>query len=59
MKLPIIKGFDEAALKKYFKNTGLLMIGRIGSMAIKMVTTVFVANYLLPEKNGILNLLPD
>ncbi len=56
MKLPIIKGFDEVALKKYFKNTGLLMIGRIGSLAIKMVTTVFVANYLLPERNGVLNL---
>lgn len=55
MKLPVIKGFDEAALKKYFVNTGLLMIGRIGSLAIKMVTTVYVANYLLPEKNGILS----
>lgn len=51
----MIKGFDEVALKKYFKNTGLLMIGRIGSLAIKMVTSIYVANYLLPEKNGILN----
>lgn len=55
MKLPIIKGFDEAALKKYFKNTGLLMIGRIGSLAIKMVTSIYVANYLLPERNGVLS----
>ena len=44
MKLPIIKGFDEAALKKYFKNTGLLMIGRIGSLAIKKVTSIYEAN---------------
>ena len=55
MKLPIIKGFDEAALKKYFKNTGLLMIGRIGSLAIKMVTSIYVANYLLPERNGVIS----
>ena len=51
----MIKGFDEAALKKYFKNTGLLMIGRIGSLAIKMVTSIYVANYLLPERNGVLS----
>ncbi len=55
MKLPLVKGFDEAALKKYFKNTGLLMIGRIGSLAIKMVTSIYVANYLLPERNGVLS----
>ena len=55
MKLPIIKGFDEAALKKYFVNTGLLMIGRIGSLAIKMATSIYVANYLLPQKNGVLS----
>lgn len=55
MKLPHIKGFDQDALNKYFKNTGLLMFGRVGSMAIKMVVTITLANYLLPEKNGILN----
>ncbi len=55
MKLPHIKGFDQDALHKYFKNTGLLMFGRVGSMAIKMVVTITLANYLLPEKNGILN----
>ena len=54
-KLPFLKGFDQEALKKYVKNTGLLMIGRIGSMAIKMVTNIAVANYLLPERNGVLS----
>lgn len=54
-KLPFLKGFDQEALKKYFKNTGLLMIGRIGSMAIKMITGIAVANYLLPERNGVLS----
>jgi len=31
------------------------MFGRVGSMAIKMIVTITLANYLLPEKNGILN----
>lgn len=31
------------------------MLGRVGSMAIKMVTTIIVANYLLPERNGLLS----
>lgn len=55
MKLPKINGFDEQALNKYFKNTGLLMLGRVGSMAIKMATSIYVANYLLPERNGVLS----
>ncbi|RZL45984.1 MAG: flippase, partial [Pedobacter sp.] len=55
MKLPAIKGFDEEALNKYFKNTGWLMLGRVGSMAIKMATSIVVASYLLPERNGLLN----
>lgn len=55
MKLPAIKGFDEQALKKYFKNTGLLMFGRVGSAAIKMLISIKVANYLLSYNNGILN----
>ncbi len=55
MKLPTIKGFDEAALNKYLKNTGWLMLGRVGSMAIKMATSILVASYLLPVKNGLLN----
>lgn len=55
MKLPFLKGFDEEALNKYFKNTGWLMLGRVGSMAIKMLTSIQVANFLLPDKNGLLN----
>lgn len=53
MKLPVLKGFNEEAFNKYVKNTGWLMLGRVGSMAIKMVSTMLVANYLLPAKNGI------
>lgn len=55
MKFPAIKGFDEAAFNRYLKNTGLLMLGRVGSIAIKMVTSIMVANYLLTYNNGILN----
>lgn len=55
MKLPAIKGFNEEAFNKYLKNTGLLMLGRVGSLAIKMVTSILVANYLLTFSNGILN----
>ncbi|MCJ0741712.1 flippase [Pedobacter montanisoli] len=55
MKLLAKTGFDEEAFKKYFKNTGLLMFGRVGSLAIKMVVSIFLANYLLANKNGILN----
>ncbi len=55
MKLLAKTGFDEEAFKKYFKNTGLLMFGRVGSLAIKMVVSIFLANYLLADKNGILN----
>ena len=54
MKIPILKGFDEAAFRKYVKNTGWLMLGRVGSMAIKMVTSIQVANFLLPARNGML-----
>jgi O-antigen/teichoic acid export membrane protein len=54
MKLPAIKGFDEEALKKYFKNTGMLLIGKVGSLGIKMLTNIAVANYLLSYGNGIL-----
>ena len=55
MKIPALKGFDEVAFKKYLKNTGWLMLGRVGSLIIKMATSIAVANYLLPNNNGILN----
>ncbi|RZK50839.1 MAG: flippase [Pedobacter sp.] len=54
MKFPAIKGFNEEAFNKYLKNTGLLMIGRVGSMGIKMVSTIFVANHLFKHNFGIL-----
>jgi O-antigen/teichoic acid export membrane protein len=42
MKLPGIKGFDEEAFNKYFKNTGWLMFGKILSMVVGFV----IAGYL-------------
>lgn len=55
MKFPSIKGFDEEAFNKYLKNTGLLMLGRVGSLAIKMAIGIKVANYLLADNYGVLN----
>lgn len=42
MKIPGIKGFDEEAFLKYFKNTGWLMFGKILSMVVNLI----IANYL-------------
>ncbi|MDO3642117.1 flippase [Mucilaginibacter sp. L3T2-6] len=55
MRFPTIPGFDQQALEKYFKNTGMMFVGRIGSLAIKMFVGIAVANYLHRENNGILN----
>jgi O-antigen/teichoic acid export membrane protein len=54
MRFPSIPGFDQQALEKYFKNTGMMFIGRIGSLAIKMIVGIVVANYLQRANNGIL-----
>src|ERR1700761_6064449 len=54
MRFPSIPGFDQQALEKYFKNTGMLFIGRIGSLLIKMIVAISVANYLGRGQNGIL-----
>ncbi len=54
MKFPTIPGFDEQAFLRYFKNTGLLLFGKVGSQAIKMASGILVANYLLSYNNGIL-----
>jgi O-antigen/teichoic acid export membrane protein len=54
MKFPVLKGFDEAAFNKYLKNTGLLMLGRVGSLVIKMAVSICLANYLLKYNNGII-----
>jgi O-antigen/teichoic acid export membrane protein len=48
MKLPAIKGFDEAAFNKYLKNTGWLMMGKVLSLIVNLVVT----KYLGPESFG-------
>jgi len=55
MKLPTIPGFDPSSFEKYLKNTGWLMLARVGSLIIKMFTAIAVANYLGSEGNGMLN----
>jgi O-antigen/teichoic acid export membrane protein len=55
MKLPTLPGFDPQAFEKYFKNTGWLMMARVGTLIIKMLTGIAVANYLGTAGNGILN----
>jgi O-antigen/teichoic acid export membrane protein len=54
MRVPGIPGFDQEAFSKYFKNTGMLFIGRVGSLFIKMIVSISVANYLGSGQNGIL-----
>lgn len=54
MRIPGIPGFDQEALEKYFKNTGALFIGRVGSLLIKMIVSISVANYLGRGSNGVL-----
>jgi O-antigen/teichoic acid export membrane protein len=48
MKIPGIKGFDEAAFQKYFKNTSWLMLGKI----LSMVVGFLIARYLGPTSFG-------
>ncbi|QXV66668.1 flippase [Mucilaginibacter sp. 21P] len=55
MRIPNIPGFDKAAVEKYFKNTGMAFIGRVGSLIITMLVNIQIANYLHLELNGILN----
>jgi len=56
MRIPGIKGFDQQALEKYFKNTGMLMLAKVGSMVIKMIINSFVlSSYLGTANFGILN----
>ena len=56
MRFPSIPGFDQQAFEKYFKNTGWLMMARVGGLAIKVIITNFaLSNYLGPERFGILN----
>lgn len=56
MRIPSIPGFDQQALEKYFKNTGWLLIARVGSMLIKFViNNVLLSRYLSTSQFGILN----
>ena len=48
MKIPGLKGFDEDAFNKYFKNTGWLMFGKILSMVVGFV----IGRYLGPSSFG-------
>lgn len=48
MKIPGIKGFDEAAFNKYFKNTSWLMFGKLLSMLVGFL----IARYLGPVSFG-------
>jgi O-antigen/teichoic acid export membrane protein len=54
MRIPSIPGFDQQALEKYFKNTGMTFVGRVGSLFIKMLVTIAVARYLSKDKLGII-----
>jgi len=54
MRIPQIPGFDQEAFRKYFKNTGMLFVGRVGSLLIKMLVGISVANYLGRAQNGVL-----
>lgn len=56
MRIPNIPGFDQQALEKYFKNTGWLLIARVGSMLVKFViNSVLLSRYLSTSQFGILN----
>ncbi len=51
-----IAGFNSHAFQKYLKNTGWLMIARMGSLFLKMmVTAVALPNYLGASAFGTLN----
>jgi len=54
MRFPKIPGFDQQAFEKYFKNTGALFVGRVGSLVIKTVVTIILARYLGRGFNGVL-----
>ncbi|MFD0793249.1 flippase [Mucilaginibacter litoreus] len=55
MRIPSIPGFDQQALEKYFKNTGMSFIGKVGSLIITMLVNIKIANYLHSTNFGILN----
>lgn len=46
---------DHKGFKRYLKNTGWLMFGRIGGMVISFFVTAYVLRYLGPDNYGILS----
>jgi O-antigen/teichoic acid export membrane protein len=54
MRIPNIPGFDQQAFEKYFKNTGMMLFGKVGSLLIKMLVNIKIANYLGRYDNGVL-----
>ncbi|TWR30346.1 flippase [Mucilaginibacter pallidiroseus] len=54
MRIPSIPGFNQQALEKYFKNTGMSFIGKVGSLLIKMLVGIAVARYLSKDRLGII-----
>jgi O-antigen/teichoic acid export membrane protein len=55
MRIPTIPGFDQQAFEKYFKNTGMMLFGKVGSLLITMLVGIQIANYLLSSKYGVLS----
>lgn len=55
MKFPAVPGFDQQAFDKYLKNTGWLFLARVGSLGIRILAGIAVANYLGKTANGLLN----
>ncbi len=55
MKFPVVPGFDQQAFSIYLKNTGWLFLARVGSLIIKILAGIAVANYLGKTENGLLN----
>ena len=56
MKIPVLPGFNRDGFQKYLRNTGWLLIARIGSLFLKMlITAVALPNYLGAGQNGVLN----
>jgi O-antigen/teichoic acid export membrane protein len=51
MKIPALPGFNPEAFEKYFKNTGWLLIARVGSLFIKMLVTTFALPTYLGTAN--------
>jgi len=47
MRIPAIRGFDPQAFEKYLKNTGWLMLARVGSLAIKILINNFALSAYL------------